>query len=131
MLQGVTLSGKTLSFKGVSSGRKAGAENGYQLSQMDMLEQALNLLRTEKSLKLEDVIVKEVISEHGRNIAIVQVPTTLDPTSHYNRDVLRLISDRLLNSGAGIVGVRMKVNPYIPSSKISVEEDRQKALIKG
>ncbi len=127
MLHGATLLPQVLSKRTfVLRERVVSSQNGYKLSQTEMLEQALIDLKKEKGLKLDDVIVKKVIIEHERPIAIVQVPTTLDPRSRYSEAVLDVIKQKLLKSGAGVVEVRPEVNPYIPSSKVSAENDRKK-----
>ena len=69
----------------------------YKINQIDMLKQALEDLRRDKNLKLDDVSVKEIALEDiaadtKRTVAVIQVPSTLDPTNRrFNGDVLNLI----------------------------------------
>ena len=93
-----------------------------------LVEHELNLLRKEKGLKLEDIKVLSVekekrpelkfpgVTQEAKPIAFIEVPITV------HRKVLDVIRMKLWNKGEGIA-VRFEVNRYLPSSKISADND--------
>ena len=111
--------------------------NDYQLSPIEILEQALNGLREEKGLKLEDVSIrridKKIVEGKEKAIAIVRTPDSLklDPRNR-NYDSVRylhkLMELKLLNSGAGIQDVEIESNEFLPWSKLDAYADREIAL---
>ena len=92
-----------------------------ELFTKEIAEDLLEELKREQGLKLEDVKVlsvekeKRVVQEANPS-AVIEVPLTV------HRKVLDEIRIKLWDKGEGIA-VRFKVNRYLPSSKLSADND--------
>ena len=102
--------------------------NGHRSSVGDLLNKSRILFDrfklNNKNLTLEGVKVKEVVMGETQPTITLQVPITLDPTIPNNRirTMLGAIRKGLVNGDTNVV-IRFELNPYIPVSQTSADED--------